>query len=50
MKELRALMIGAHNDECEYGLGGLTGLLVDRGVNVRYVNPAAACHLAAGLT
>ena len=46
MKELRALMIGAHNDECEYGLGGLTGLLVDRGVNVRYVNPAAKWHAA----
>ena len=44
MKELRALIIGAHNDECEYGLGGLTGLLVDRGVKVRYINPAAKWH------
>lgn len=44
MKTLRAMVIGAHNDECEYGLGGLTALLVDRGVQVRYINPAAKWH------
>jgi len=33
----KALMIGAHNDEIEYSLGGLSCLLRDAGVAVRHV-------------
>ena len=33
---LRALFIGAHMDECEYGTGGLARLLHDSGVRTRF--------------
>ena len=38
MEEIRALFIGAHNDECEYGTGGLAYLLQRQGVRVRFYN------------
>ncbi len=37
--ELRALFLGAHNDECEYGTGGLAWLLHQAGVRTRFYNP-----------
>lgn len=33
----KALMIGAHNDELEYGLGGISTLLLRQGVQVRHL-------------
>ena len=39
--QLRALFIGAHNDECEYGTGGLAYLLHQAGVKTRFYNTAA---------
>lgn len=39
--QLRALFIGAHNDECEYGTGGLAYLLHQAGVQTRFYNTAA---------
>ena len=38
MEELRALFIGAHTDECEYGPGGLAYLLHQKGVRTRFYN------------
>ncbi|MBO4886496.1 MAG: hypothetical protein J5602_14385 [Clostridia bacterium] len=38
MEELRALFIGAHSDECEYGTGGLAYLLRQNGVRTRFYN------------
>ncbi len=45
---IRVVMIGAHNDECEYGLGGVTRLLTDRGCRVKYINTSGLWHKAAG--
>ncbi len=42
--EPRILIIGAHNDECEYGLGGVTWLLTQRGCKVRYINTSGLWH------
>lgn len=39
MEQLRALFIGAHSDECEYGPGGLAYLLHQKGVHTRFYNP-----------
>ena len=41
MEEIRALFIGAHNDECEYGPGGAAYLLVQAGVRTRFYNACA---------
>ena len=38
---LRALFIGAHNDECEYGTGGLAWLLHKAGVKTLFYNTSA---------
>ena len=40
----KALMIGAHNDECEFGLGGIACLLREAGVQVRTLIVAAKWH------
>ncbi len=42
--EYKALFIGAHNDECEYGTGGTAKLLSDLGVDVTFLNVAASWH------
>ena len=47
MEQLRALFIGAHADECEYGPGGLACLLHQKGVHTRFYN---ACALRKGWT
>lgn len=47
---IRALFIGAHNDECEYGAGGLAWLLHQAGVHTMFYNTAASpeqCSLEA---
>ncbi len=44
----RVMVIGAHNDECEYGVGGVTKLLTDRGCEVRFLNPCASFHISPG--
>jgi LmbE family N-acetylglucosaminyl deacetylase len=38
MKKIRALMIGAHPDDCEFGAGGLAVLLSGQGHNVKFVS------------
>ena len=38
-QELRALFIGAHMDECEYGTGGLAWLLHEAGIHTWFYNP-----------
>lgn len=43
----KALFIGAHNDECEYGTGGTANLLSDCGVEVTFLNVAASWHFNA---
>ena len=40
----KILVIGAHNDECEYGCGGVTYLLKQKGCDVLYLNPACLWH------
>lgn len=40
----KVLVIGAHNDECEYGCGGITYLLKQKGCEVLYLNPACLWH------
>lgn len=42
MEGIRALFIGAHTDECEYGAGGVAYLLHKSGVHTRFYN---ACVL-----
>lgn len=37
-------MIGAHNDECEYGLGGVTWLLKNKGCSIKYINTSGLWH------
>lgn len=41
MEEIRALFIGAHEDECEYGPGGAAYLLARAGVRTRFYNACA---------
>lgn len=41
---LKFMVIGAHNDECEYGVGGITRLLVDRGAEALFVNTSGLYH------
>lgn len=41
---VKVLMIGAHNDECEYGCGGTAKLLCDKGCEVMFLNPACLWH------
>ena len=38
MEKRKALFIGAHNDECEYGTGGLAYLLHEAGAQVLFYN------------
>ena len=38
MKKIRALMIGAHPDDCEFGTGGLAVLLSEQGHSVKFVS------------
>ena len=40
----RILSIGAHDDECEYDVGGVSTLLADMGNEVLFVNPACIIH------
>jgi len=47
MEEIRALFIGAHEDECEYGPGGAAYLLHQAGVRIRFYN---ACVLRRSMT
>ena len=47
MEEIRALFIGAHIDECEYGPGGVAYLLHKAGVHTRFYN---TCVLRRHLT
>ncbi len=42
---MNILAIGAHIDECEGGIGGITVMLVRQGHRVRYVNPATFLHV-----
>ena len=42
---MKVLAIGAHIDECEYGVGGISSLLVAGGHTVRFVNPATFLHV-----
>ena len=42
---MKILCIGAHIDECEYGVGGVSALLVQEGHVVRFVNPATFLHV-----
>ena len=42
---MKILAIGAHIDECEYGVGGISSLLVAGGHTVRFVNPATFLHV-----
>jgi LmbE family N-acetylglucosaminyl deacetylase len=39
-----ALFIGAHNDDCEYGAGGLAYLLAKKGYKVVFLNVACKIH------
>ena len=43
----RILFIGAHNDECDYGCGGITALLTQKGCDVHYLNVACFWHTEA---
>lgn len=40
----KILAIGAHDDECEYDVGGVSTLLADMGNEVLFVNPACIIH------
>lgn len=44
VNDMKAMFIGAHIDECEYGCGGISCLLADRGVELMYLNPATFLH------
>ena len=41
---VKVLSIGAHNDECEYGTGGLAYYLQKLGAEILFVNPACIWH------
>jgi len=41
---LKAMFIGAHLDECEYGVGGVAYLLKQKGVETFFYNPATFLH------
>jgi len=41
---MKAMFIGAHLDECEYGPGGTAALLVERGIECFFYNPATFLH------
>ena len=40
----KILVIGAHDDECEYDAGGVSALLANMGNKVLFVNPACIIH------
>ena len=42
---MRVLCIGAHIDECEYGVGGVSTILIEKGHTVRWLNPATYLHV-----
>lgn len=41
---VKVMVIGAHNDECEYGIGGIAALLAEKGCDILFVNPCGAFH------
>ena len=41
---MKVMMIGAHNDDCEYNAGGTAALLAAKGCEVLFVNPACIIH------
>lgn len=41
---MKVIMIGAHNDDCEYNAGGTAALLAKKGCEVLFVNPACIIH------
>lgn len=42
---MKILCIGAHIDECEYGTGGVSAMLINKGHSVRWLNPATFLHV-----
>ncbi len=41
---MKALFIGAHNDDCEFNAGGVAALLSKKGWDILFVNPACIWH------
>lgn len=41
---MKIMCIGAHIDECEYGVGGVSALLAEQGHEVYFLNPATFLH------
>lgn len=45
---MKALVIGVHMDDCEYGVGGTTALLTQKGVDVTFLNIKPYKHYSGG--
>jgi len=41
---MKALFIGAHNDDCEFNAGGVAALLKNKGCDIKFVNIASMWH------
>lgn len=41
---MKALFIGAHNDDCEFNAGGVAALLKQNGCDIKFVNLASIWH------